>query len=188
MDPSSVSYLFKLTPTIGCVMNGMSPDCRVLVQKAREEAAEFQYKFNYPMPPQVLAQRVADINQVSTQHARMRPLGATMTLIGIDEEFGPQLYKIDPAGHFAGYRATSCGPKEQEANTFLEKKLKAGELSQLNQTNLIQMAINALQTILSIDLKPADIEVGVVSTENPKFYTLSTSEIDEHLNAIAERD
>ena len=162
-------------------------DCRSLVSRARQEAAEFQYKYGYSMPPQVLAQRIADMNQVCTQHARMRPYGSTMSLIGIDDEFGPQLYKVDPAGHFAGYRATASGPKEQEATTHLEKKFKSDDL-QLSQTELIRLAIDALQTVLSLDLKPADIEVGVVSKEKPKFTVLSEQEIDEHLTAIAEKD
>lgn len=66
--------------------------------------------------------------QIATQHAEMRPYGCSMTLIGIDEEFGPQLYKIDPAGHIAGYRATASGQKEIEAINFLEKKLKNPDL------------------------------------------------------------
>lgn len=110
-----------------------------------------------------------------------------MSLIGIDDEFGPQLFKVDPAGHFAGYRATACGPKEQEATTYLEKKFKSDDLH-LSQTELVRLAIDALQTVLSLDLKPADIEVGVVSKENPKFAILSEQEIDEHLTAIAEKD
>ena len=47
-----------------------------------------------------------------------------MILIGIDDEFGPQLYKTDPAGTFVGYKAVASGLKEQEAMNFLEKKFK----------------------------------------------------------------
>lgn len=110
-----------------------------------------------------------------------------MTLIGVDEEFGPQLFKVDPAGHFAGYRATACGPKEQEATTYLEKKFRNEDL-QLSQNELIRLAIDALQTVLSLDMKPADLEVAVVSKENPKFTILTEQEIDDHLTAIAEKD
>ena len=47
-----------------------------------------------------------------------------VTLIGCDEEHGPQVYKIDPAGQAQGYRAVAAGSKEQEASTALEKHWK----------------------------------------------------------------
>lgn len=47
-----------------------------------------------------------------------------MILIGIDDERGPQVFKTDPAGYVAGYRATAAGVKMTEANNLLEKKLK----------------------------------------------------------------
>ena len=34
----------------------------------------------------------------------MRPLCVVTMLYSIDEERGPQLFKIDPAGHFIGYK------------------------------------------------------------------------------------
>ncbi len=49
------------------------------------------------------------------------------TLIGCDEEFGPQLYKIDPSGQSIGFKATAAGSKEQEALTQLEKHFKKNE-------------------------------------------------------------
>jgi hypothetical protein len=39
------------------------------------------------------------------QHAYMRPLAVVPILLGVDEELGPQLFKVDPAGYFVGYKA-----------------------------------------------------------------------------------
>ncbi|KAK9808635.1 hypothetical protein WJX72_000964 [[Myrmecia] bisecta] len=187
IDPTSVSHLFKITQGIGVLVTGTVADSRSIVQKARSEAAEFRFKYGYEMPVDYLAQVLADQAQVYTQHAYMRPLGVVPILIGIDEERGPQLYKVDPAGYFVGYKATSAGAKDQEAENFLEKKFKGNP--QLSYDECIQTAISALQSVLSEDFKAHEIEVGVVRAgEDTSFRVLSNAEVEEQLTAISERD
>ncbi|CAL9009687.1 unnamed protein product [Prunus brigantina] len=199
LDQTSVTHLFPITKFLGLLATGMTAhiwfillacnflaDARTLVQQARNEAAEFRFKYGYEMPVDVLARWIADKSQIYTQHAYMRPLGVVAMVLGIDEEFGPQLYKCDPAGHYFGHKATSAGLKEQEAINFLEKKMKNDPLFTYDET--VQTAISALQSVLQEDFKANEIEVGVVVKENPVFRVLSTDEIDEHLTAISERD
>ncbi|EPS39756.1 hypothetical protein H072_6434 [Dactylellina haptotyla CBS 200.50] len=120
-----------------------------------------------------------------------------MTLISLDDEHGPSLYKVDPAGYYTGYKATASGPKQQEAINFLEKKLKNKEAASGTWEEVVELAITTLSTVLSQDFKATEIEIGVVGA--PKegepegeastfFRKLSVEEIDKRLQSIAEKD
>ena len=67
-----MSHVYKLSPSVGCVMTGSIADARASVMRARGEAAEFRYKYGYEMPCDVLAKRVANISQVYTQRVCFR--------------------------------------------------------------------------------------------------------------------
>merc|ERR1711988_372908 len=159
LDGTSVSSLFKISDTIGCAIIGSPGDCRYQCQKARQECHEFRHKFAYDVPVSYLARRMGDIAQIYTQHAYMRPIGATTLFIGIDEEVGPQLFSADATGVAVGYKAISVGAKEQEATNMLVKRLSDKEKSgPLDTQATINLAISTLQQTLSMDFKPGDIE------------------------------
>lgn len=126
----------------------------------------------------------------------MRPLGVATTLISVDSEFGPQLYKCDPAGYYVGYKATASGPKTQEALNYLEKKLKNKDCAPGDWKDVVELGITTLSTVLSVDFKKGELEVGIVGGPradgqegtDPEFRALTEDEIDERLQAIADKD
>jgi len=206
IDASSVTHLFSITPTIGCVMTGLIADAKAQVFRAQQEAANWRYKYGYEITPDALARRLANINQVYTQRAGMRPLGISVILIGIDPELGPQCFKLDPAGYFVGFHATAAGQKQQEAMNHLEKKWKkldngkgaedaAAATKRLTRAEVIEIAIEAMSIVHATDYKPGEIEIGIVSTadeENPKsrgkWRVMEETEVEQHLLAYAEKD
>lgn len=196
IDPSSVTHIFQLSPSVGCVMTGSIADARAFVQRAIGESAEFRYKYGYEMPGDALAKRIANISQVYTQRAYMRPYGVACTLIALDSEYGPLLYKCDPAGYYTSYKATASGTKQQEAFNHLEKRLKNKDCAEGNWEDVVDLAITTLSTVLSVDFKKSELEIGIVGGPridgkegiDPGFRVLTEEEIDDRLQAIAEKD
>jgi 20S proteasome subunit alpha 1 len=186
MDPKSISHMFTITPKIGCLATGMIADCKAQVQRLRYEAADFQYKYGYSIPVHVLAKRIADIAQVNTQSASMRPLATVCILIGVDDENGPQVFKVDCAGHFLPFFGTASGSKEQEAVNFLEKRVE--EMKEYDADQTVRTAIMCLGSVLGSDFRGSEIEVAMVDGKDGLFTELTEEEIDAHLNAIADAD
>lgn len=188
LDPATVSYMFKITPSIGLVASGSIADARSQALRARSESAEFKYKYGYEIPVSSLAKRMANISQLYTQRAYMRPLGVALTFcqFDTDESLGSQIFKCDPAGYYTSVKAVATGPKSQEATTYLEKKFKKIDYINGNWENTVEFAINSLGSILGTDFRKSDIEIGVAT--NQGFKILSEDEIEERLVKIAEED
>jgi len=185
IDPQSVTQIYKITEKIGCVMTGKLADSKSCVIRARVEANDFSSKYGYAIPVHFLAKKMADIFQVNSQHAYYRPSGCMMILVSVDDEKGPQCFRIDPAGVFYGYKATAAGVKESEAMNFLEKEIK--KVPEMDDKNTVETAIMALQSVLGAEFRSTDIEVGVVSGTG-RFKKLNDGEIDDYLTSINERD
>mmetsp|Transcript_9090 Transcript_9090/g.34297 ORF Transcript_9090/g.34297 Transcript_9090/m.34297 type:complete len:221 (+) Transcript_9090:258-920(+) len=185
IDPTSVSNVFPITPTVGVVVTGQPADALAMVYRIRQEAHEFKYNNGFTMPVYLLAKRIADLCQVRTQRAGSRLLACFTTIIGVDDEKGPQLYQVDPAGMFFPYKALAAGAKKDEATNWLERHVE--EFTTMDVDNVIRTSIICLQHVLSADFRGTEIEVGVVHGDG-RFMTLTPEEIEFHLTAISEQD
>uniref|UniRef100_A0A914I814 Proteasome subunit alpha type n=1 Tax=Globodera rostochiensis TaxID=31243 RepID=A0A914I814_GLORO len=187
VDPSSVKSIYKLSSTVSCGVIGIVPDAVFQVRRAQSEAAKWKYENGYEMPISELARKMAEINQYYTQVAELRSLGTLMLMVSFDDEKGASVYSVDPAGHFISVRGYGIGVKQQLVNGFLEKKLKAKD-RKFGEAEVIQLALEALQHGLGIDLKSGEVEVIVEKKATPNGEKLDSKSIEEHLTAIAEKD
>jgi len=62
----------------------------------------------------MLARRLADVNQVYTQNAEMRPLGCSTIIVGLSRDGKPRAIRTDPAGYYTLMTACALGPKQQQ--------------------------------------------------------------------------
>lgn len=111
--------------------------------------------------------------QVYTQRAAMRPLGISMIIIGLSEEGSPAVYKLDPAGYYTGFNATASGAKQTEITNSLEKVWRnqnGDAFKGLQSTQgVLELALSTISSAHATDFKPTELEVGIVTTEQPKF-------------------
>jgi 20S proteasome subunit alpha 1 len=110
-------------------------------------------------------------------------------LMGIDDEKGPQIFKIDPAGRCEGFRGCTAGQKDQEAMTLLEKayKKKAQTGGTFNLEEATETVIETLQNVIGADFKAPDIEVAILTKADPTFKLLQPADIERNLNRIADK-
>lgn len=184
--PDSVTNIFNISDSRGVILVGNMNDGRFIVTWLRQTAAQFKFKNGYEVPVHVLAQRLGHFLQKFSQHAGIRPFCVNVTIVGMDEEFGPQVYRVDPSGQAVGFRCISTGSKEQEAMTQLEKHYKKKE-GNWDKKETIETAIQVLQTVISADFKANEIEIGVASADDVRFKKLTEQEIEGYLNDLADK-
>ncbi len=189
VDPESVTNIFRITPHVGCLVTGRESDGRAWVSRLRQESFEYLQQNGHQIPVDVLAMRAADVVQLYTQKSFMRAYAVELMLFSVDKLLGPQLFKVDPAGHYFGYHGVTSGVKEQEAANYLEKEFKQKNgFSKLNSDETVRLAIEGLQNTIGQDFKSNDIEVAVVDASNFTFKKLTPEQIEAHLLVIQRFD
>ena len=86
MKTDSITSTYQIAQHLGCVATGRAPDGKNLVGTARQEASDYKSKYGLPIPIRTLCKRMGDEAQVRTQQAGMRPMGASLTFISMDQD------------------------------------------------------------------------------------------------------
>jgi 20S proteasome subunit alpha 1 len=57
-----------------------------------------------------------------------------------------------------------------------------------NVEETLELAVGTLASVLSLELKPADLEIGLVTRQEPEFRVLSDDEIERLLTRMVEKE
>jgi 20S proteasome subunit alpha 7 len=113
--------LYSINVHTGGVVNGLTPDGRAVVQRAREESTQYEGMFGIRIPGAVLADRLALQFQMKTIYSSYRPIGTSLIMANHDKLKGFQLYMIEPSGLCHQYYGCSSGRGKQFCRNEIEK-------------------------------------------------------------------
>jgi 20S proteasome subunit alpha 7 len=113
--------VYSIDDHIGAAVSGMLSDARAVVNRSRDEAANYRNTYQIPIPLKTLTERVGKYMHYFTVYSSLRPFGVSILLGTWNERDGPKLHEIDPSGVVRGYFGCAVGKGEQNAKTEIEK-------------------------------------------------------------------
>ena len=177
-DPRTIRKIQRIDEHLMCTFSGLQADARVLIDKARFECQS--HRFNYEDEPSIhnIAKFIAETQQRHTQRGGMRPFGISVFLCGFDSG-KPHLYKTEPSGAYAEWKANAIGKKSKELTEYLENKY-ADDMDKEQATRL------AITTLLEVVEGGKNMEICVISDN--KTATLLDSEYVQKIAAEVEAE
>ncbi|MHA1680104.1 MAG: archaeal proteasome endopeptidase complex subunit alpha [Promethearchaeota archaeon] len=181
IDPSKIHKVFIVDKHIGVAISGLHADARILTDQARLQAAIF--RLNYEEEPLIdtIVRKICDLTQAYSQHGGVRPFGAALMFVGIDDK-GPQVYTTSPSGTFFSWIARAIGYKSDETQDYLKEEYKV--LKPLDELKVYAMSI--LKKFVDEDLTPDTVEVGIISSKEKTFKMLNGDERKVLLDATTD--
>jgi len=180
LDPDTVQKLSFVTEKIGVAYAGMGPDSRVLIRKGRKAGQAYWLQHSESIPVTGMVRELAGVMQEFTQRGGVRPFGVSLLVAGCDHN-GPQLYQVDPSGSFWAWKASALGKNMTSAKSFLEKRYK----EDMEMEDAIHTAILTLKDGFEGTMTEYNIEIGIVTTDDPTFRVLTPAQIKEYLDVLA---
>ena len=175
VDSTSFSKINNLSKYIGVAYSGLSPDCRVLLKKARKEFQEYKLKFmDNLMPVHSLSREVANVMQEYTQSGGVRPFGVCLLMAGYDRE-GHHLYQIDPSGAYYELKAGAIGKNRSRATQNLERRYKDG----LSIDDGLSIMISTLREGYDGEVTENNIEIAILKSSG--FELLTPEQVKNYL-------
>jgi proteasome alpha subunit len=181
VEKDMVKKIFAIDDHIAAAIAGLTADAHVLVNQARIQAQIHRITYSEAITVEALTRRLANLKQMYTQHAGVRPFGVSLLIAGCDEMLGPQLYMTEPSGSYWGYRATAIGSSAPTIIEFLENEYQ--EIAKTMEEGNI-LALKALSQASEVPLDPEMIEIAVISESTRTREYLSKQVIIELIKQL----
>jgi len=126
LEPSiSSEKMYRIDDHVAVAVAGITSDANILIEYSRNNAQQYLYTYQEPIPVEYLVQQLCDLKQGYTQYGGLRPFGVSFLFAGWDKNFGYQLYQSDPSGNYGGWQAAAIGQNNAAAQAILRTDWKA---------------------------------------------------------------
>lgn len=177
--------LYSVNIHTGSVVNGLIPDGRSVVQRGREESAQYEKMFGIRIPGAVLADRLAMKFQMSTIYSSYRPFGTSVIMSNHDIMKGYQLYMVEPSGACFQYYGCSSGRGKQLARNEIEK----GNFKDLTvEEALPKVAKILLKAQEEMKDKKQELEISYISDSSNQRHKILDRVTVDALTEVALRE
>ena len=178
-DMTVAQKLFQIDEHVGAAVAGLMGDARILVDQARIYAQANRLMYDEPIDIEILGKRVGDIAQLYTQHAGVRPFGASIIFAGIDKT-GSRVFLSEPSGAYWGFKAVAIGAGADTVKSILEKEYR----EDMTLEEGIMLALKCLSKVIEGKIEPNKIKIAVIPAETKKFRMLAWEEIEGYLKKL----
>ncbi len=178
-DLNVAQKLFQIDDHVGAAVAGLMGDARILIDQARVYAQSNRLMYDEAIDIEVLGKRIGDITQLYTQHAGVRPFGASIVFAGVDKT-GSRVFLSEPSGAYWGYKAMAIGAGADSVKAVLEKEYK----DNMNLDEAATLAIYCLSKVVEGKLEPAKIRMATIPVETRKFALLSADDVAKYAKKL----
>jgi len=175
-DPNFAWKIHRVDDHIGAAVVGLVSDARILIDQARIDAQINRLTYDEPIDLEVLTKRVGDIKQLYTQHAGVRPFGASIIFGGVDKT-GNRMFATDPSGSYRAYRAVALGHGREAAEAILGEEYHEG----LKLDEAIRLVVKCLVKTIEARGEKLTVRIAVIPSKTKRFKMLTTEEVEPYM-------
>ncbi|KAH0575986.1 20S proteasome alpha subunit 1 [Spironucleus salmonicida] len=166
----NTTSFWPVTRQISVLACGRASDSRALVQRVRSECAEFKKKFGTDPSVQEISERVADVTQLYSQEAWLRPYGCVL-FFGCSVTL--KIFRVDASGACV---CVNCGAAGVKGGEFLEYFC-----SQQQGDDGVKFGLGMYQKYVNAGLIGDDLEVWV--GKDGEWKKIRVEEVDDMLES-----
>mmetsp|Transcript_5 Transcript_5/g.14 ORF Transcript_5/g.14 Transcript_5/m.14 type:complete len:274 (+) Transcript_5:128-949(+) len=152
----------------GVAITGFISDGRQIVNRARDEAINYDETYGTKIPPKTLANRISAYIHYFTLHGALRPFGASTLIASYDPATQQHsLHMVEPSGVTYEYFGAAAGRGRQPARTEMEKlainpkQADGGEASMIDVAEGVKQLAKIIHSLHdSAKDKPFELEMS----------------------------